>query len=533
LEINFACEKMKIPETQHAVQLVGANQLILNTRRPVHKPGRFQILCKVEACGLCFSDLKLLRQFSAHPRKASIVSGIDPKALEEMPHYVPEEKPTVPGHEAVVRVVAVGENVVRYRPGERYLVQTDYRWLPTPQSNSAFGYNFEGGLQEYVLMDERVITAPDGESMLIPAPEELSASAIALCEPWACVEDAYSEAQRTGFKSDGKMLVVGEGPLPLGKAMRCKPDQLPEGQFSDIVYYGSEPDVVERLFGLLSPGGLIVIVQGNRQFGRPVTVPIGRIHYGGVRIVGTRETDFEEALRVIPRSTELRQGDVVHVIGAGGPMGTMHVIRAISQGVVRHIYASDLSEERLQLLNQVAGRLAAEKGIGFTAYNPSLTQVHTKFNYIVLMVPVPSLAAEAVNSADDGAIINVFAGIPADKTAAVDLDAYIRKRCYFVGTSGSTLQDMKVVLDKLRRGMLDTNLSVAAISGLDGAIDGIHAVEKNLIPGKIVVYPFAKGLGLTPLSKLSVELASVGSKLNGGLWNAEAERELKRIFAEP
>ena len=85
----------------------------------------------------------------------------------------PGEKPTVPGHEAVVRIVKVGEGVDHFKVGERYVVETDYRWLPTEKSNAAFGYNFEGGLQEYVLFDERVITSPDGESMLIPAPEDL------------------------------------------------------------------------------------------------------------------------------------------------------------------------------------------------------------------------------------------------------------------------------------------------------------------------------------------------------------------------
>ena len=116
----------------------------------------------------------------------------------------------MPGHETVVRIVKVGPGVTRHKVGDRYLVQTDYRWLPTASSASAFGYNFEGALQEYVLMDERVVTAPNGESMLIPVPEDLSASALALCEPWACVEDAYVDKQRQKLKSDGKMLVVGE-----------------------------------------------------------------------------------------------------------------------------------------------------------------------------------------------------------------------------------------------------------------------------------------------------------------------------------
>ena len=183
--------KFDIPKTQKAVQLIGPDRLRLNTEKQVHMPGPFQILCKVEAAGLCFSDLKLLKQFSAHARKGNIQSGIDTKILEQIPSYVPAEKPTVPGHEAVVRICEIGEKVEGIKVGGRYLVQTDYRWLPNTNSNASFGYNFEGGLQQYVLMDQRVITSPEGESMLIPASEELSASTIALVEPWACVENSY------------------------------------------------------------------------------------------------------------------------------------------------------------------------------------------------------------------------------------------------------------------------------------------------------------------------------------------------------
>ncbi len=191
--------------------MVGPDQLQLNRSKPVFRPGPHQVLGRVEVTGLCFSDLKLLKQFSGHARKSAVAGGVDPEALAEMPHYVPGDKPTVPGHETVIRIAQTGPGVTRYKVGERYLVQTDYRWAPTAGSNSAFGYNFEGALQEYVLLDERVITAPDGESMLIPVPEDLSAAALALCEPWACVENAYVEKQRRALKTDGKMLVVSEG----------------------------------------------------------------------------------------------------------------------------------------------------------------------------------------------------------------------------------------------------------------------------------------------------------------------------------
>ena len=472
-----------IPTTQRAVQLVGPDQLTLNESKPVHHAGPHQVLCRIEVVGLCFSDLKLLKQFSGHARKSAPKSGIDQNALLEMPHYVPGDKPTVPGHETVVRIVEVGPRVTRFKVGERYLVQTDYRWLPTNGSASAFGYNFEGALQEYVLMDERVITAPDGESMLIPAPEDLSASAIALCEPWACVEDAYVEKQRRVLRD------------------------------TDVVYRGCDADEVEKLFAKIPVNGLMVICQCGGKFNRPVVVPVGRVHYGGIRIVGTTGSNVEDALASIPATAEIRPNDKINIIGAAGPMGTMHVIRDLCQGVPGvTVVAGDLSDERLAMLRKLSEPLAAKNKLTLRTYNPSKDKLTEKFDYIVLMAPVPALVTQAVVDAAPRAIINIFAGIPADKTATLDLDTYIEKQAYFIGTSGSTLDDLKAVLKKVVTRQLDTNLSVAAISGLEGAIEGIRAVEKNTMPGKILVYPSKKGMKLTPL----------GDKL----WTIETEKEL-------
>ena len=149
-----------IPKQQRAVQLIGPGQLQINENKAVPEPGPDQVLGRVEVVGLCFSDLKLLNQFSAHARKSAVADGIAPDLLREMPNYVPGDKPAVPGHEAVLRLAKVGANVKGHKAGDRCLVQTDYRWLPTANSNSAFGYNFEGALQEYVLLDQRVFTSP-------------------------------------------------------------------------------------------------------------------------------------------------------------------------------------------------------------------------------------------------------------------------------------------------------------------------------------------------------------------------------------
>ena len=550
-----------IPKQQYAVQLIGPDELVINKSKAVVRPGPHQILCRVEVVGLCFSDLKLLKQFAGHVRKSNIVSGIDSQILAEISSYVPGDKPTVPGHETVVRIKAVGPGVVRYRVGERYLVQTDYRWLRTTSSNAAFGYNFEGALQEYVLMDERVITSPEGESMLLPASESLSASAIALVEPWACVEDAYASYERTSIKKDGRMLIVpgedvspgsfgklfkqygrpreitwaskGRPPAELAGAIRKAEDinSLPDAAYDDIVCFGSNPDIVEGLFAKLCAGGILNIVLCGGRFGQAVESAVGRIHYGSIRIVGTCGLDPAESMRYIPRTGEIRPGDRINIVGAGGPMGMMHVVRNICQGVEGvSVFAGDVDDKRLEILARIARPVAKKNKVEFETYNPKHDKVEEQFDYTALMTPMPQLVADAVSNAADGAIINIFAGIPATVKGKLDLDVCIEKQIYFIGTSGSTLEDMKRMLAKLEAGQLDTNVSIAAISGLDGATDGIRAVENRTIAGKIMVYPACRGLGLTRLEELDRKLPEVAECLNDGLWTGEAERKLLESY---
>jgi threonine dehydrogenase-like Zn-dependent dehydrogenase len=550
-----------LPKTQYAVQLVGPDELVLNKSKEVFTPGRHQILCRVEAVGLCFSDLKLLKQFSSHVRKSKIVSGIDLEILKEIPSYVPGEAPTVPGHETVVRIEAVGPAVENFKPGQRFLVQTDYRWLRTATSNGAFGYNFEGALAEYALMDERVITSPQGDSMLLPVGEELSGSAIALVEPWACVEDAYVSTERTSLKIDGQMLIVAdtevteetfqnlfsrygktrqitwlsEAPIPDGLELAADRaasiSALIDAGYDDIIYFGSDAKVVEELFAKVALNGLLNIVLCSGRFGRDVVTTVGRVHYGGIRIVGTTGSDPAESMKVVPDTDEIRPGDKINIVGAGGPMGMMHVIRNICQGVEGvSVFASDVDDNRLATLTRIASPLAEKYAVTYKAYNPLKDKITEAFDYTALMAPIPALVAASVSDAAERGLINIFAGIPATVTARIDLDAYIEKQLYFIGTSGSTLEDMKRMLEKAESGRLDTNLSVAAVCGLAGATDGIRAVENRSIAGKIVVYPACKDLPLVPLEKMKEKMPKVAECLNDGLWTRQAELKLLEMY---
>ena len=91
-------EKSVMPEKILAWQLFGAG--FENFGRdnepsvfPMPEIADDELLVKIEAIGLCFSDVKLIRAGESHPRVIS-------KNLKE--------DPVIPGHEAVMSIVKVG-----------------------------------------------------------------------------------------------------------------------------------------------------------------------------------------------------------------------------------------------------------------------------------------------------------------------------------------------------------------------------------------------------------------------------------------
>ena len=237
-------------------------------------------------------------------------------------------------------------------------------------------------------------------------------------------------------------------------------------------------------------------------------------------------------MKIIPATDEIRPGDKINVIGAGGPMGMMHVIRNICQGVEDvSVFGSDVDDDRLTALTKIVAPIAEKNGVLYKQYNPTMEKSTEKFDYAALMAPIPALVAAAVHDSAERGLINIFAGIPATVTGEIDLDAYIEKRLYFIGTSGSTLEDMKRMLVKAESGRLDTNLSVAAISGLEGATDGIRAVENRSIAGKIIVYPACRDLGLVTLREMPEKMPDVAECLHDGLWTKKAEQKLLEKYS--
>lgn len=540
-----------IPATQYAIQFTGKDEVFLNTAKPVDAIGPTQILLQVEACGICFSDTKLLHAFADHPRKSDVVAGLTADELAQIPSYRPNGEPTVPGHEPVVRVVAVGDQVTDYKLGERLLVQADWRHLPTAASNGAFGYNFEGALQEYVVVDERIVVH-DGEEFMLRVGDEPTAAQVALVEPWSTVEASYSRSERDTLAAGGRLLVVVDaGVTPSGlepllaaarpgsivvvgtepaavdpEAVAMVLDEVEHG-LDDIVYFGSDAATIERLSTLLGARSLLCLVLGGATIDRRVSLDVGRVHYDFTRYIGTVGSDPAEAYTHVPANGEIRAQDSVAIIGAAGPMGLMHTVRTVSLGLpgVR-VVGADVNDERLAHLASVVNPTAVERGVPFEVVNSSTAPLAPGFSYLTCLVPVPALLSQAVDLAGEGAIVNAFAGFPAGTLAELDLQGIIERHVFLIGTSGSEMSDMRTLLTKLETRALDTSISLDAVCGMAGFSDAIDAVNNRTSGGKIMVYPGLHDLGLVRLSEMAEKLPEVAAALDDGRWTKAAEAAL-------
>ncbi|MCD6290737.1 MAG: alcohol dehydrogenase catalytic domain-containing protein, partial [Anaerolineae bacterium] len=128
-----------IPEQQWLWPLYGAGfeRLGVNDQPiqvPVRHPGPDQLLVRHDAVGICFSDIKIIRQGGSHPR----LVGRDL-----------EKEPVVMGHEVALTVVEVGENLRdQFHVGERYAVQADIYYKG---QGMAYGYRLQGGYSQYAV----------------------------------------------------------------------------------------------------------------------------------------------------------------------------------------------------------------------------------------------------------------------------------------------------------------------------------------------------------------------------------------------
>ena len=574
--VDYETLHLPLPGHMLAWQLYGAglDNLGKNSQPvsiPVPAPADDAILVRVDAVGLCFSDVKLIRAGSSHPR----ISGRDLKA-----------NPTIPGHEVSVTVVSVGNKRMKeFSVGERYIVQADVFYKG---ENPAFGYAIPGGFAQYALIDKRVLDGDEG-CYLLPVKEDLAYAEAALIEPWACVEAAYVIADRTSVKPQGRLLLVVWNGAERWPALReiesllqsdarpatlslshddvstapalvksartrgidvkkvARPRELVGSlesalgnapRFDDIVLIAPPScHTVDQCVPLLDKKGILNIVSDGLR--GEITIDVGAVHYRDVRLVGSDNGTLLQQYAANTR-TDLKPTGAAWFVGAGGPMGQMHVQRAVAGTTPPQIIvATDVDDARLNYLSSRYTQSARNKSIQFHALNPTRFNDQSAFEQelldltgsdgfddVIVMAPVVPAIEQAARFVAANGILNVFAGVGIGTDVRVNVDIPFNS-CRIIGSSGSSIHDLERTLHFAEQGRISPNESVAAIGGMTALRDGIEAVQKGALPGKVVIYPHVLDLPLTRLEELSIRMPAVARRLDsGGSWTRDAERAL-------
>jgi threonine dehydrogenase-like Zn-dependent dehydrogenase len=266
------------------------------------------------------------------------------------------------------------------------------------------------------------------------------------------------------------------------------------------------------------------------------------MHYDHLFVVGTDTPDLSVAYQ--PARTQLKPGGVTWVLGAAGPMGQMHFLRALTlPGKPGRIVATNLHASRMEPVRKQFARSAAEAGVDVVYMSQDqypdeeaffarkLAETDGRgFDDIVIMAPTVGAIEQASTMAAVGGVINVFAGLTRGTQARIDLNAVAQRGVRYTGTSGSSIADLAHMRDLVESKQLPTNRSVAAVAGLEGVAEGLRSVADGRFAGKVVIYPnLGKPLPLTPLWELDKVLPGVAAKLDeDGMWTPEAEQELLR-----
>jgi threonine dehydrogenase-like Zn-dependent dehydrogenase len=526
---------------------------------PLPAYGPNELLIRHDACGLCFSDIKVIAQGQNHPR-----------IFRDM-----QKEPVVLGHEVSMTVIGVGKDLQdQYEVGDRLTLETD---ILVKGKALAYGYWFQGGLSQYSVIGPDIYASDLGNN-LIKVRRDKGYAEIALTEPWACVVAAYALEYRTGLKNNGVTWIIGAGgeklytiragfdsashpsrllltavPEPFAGWLRARAQELqvevvdvpdvsnPPLEFvDDIVLLGADADLVEKVSPRLAQFGILAIM-AEAPFLRNIRVDVGRIHYQRWLYVGSQGNDIAEAYSATPVRSNLKPGGRTWFVGAGGPMGRMHVQRAIEfSNAPATILCTDVSDMRLNELCDAFAADAKAKGIEFVCLNPlNKSDYEAKmsalqqsgFDNIVVLAPVPAVIAEAATHLAPDGLMNVFAGIARGTLADLDLSDVYLKNTRIIGHSASWMSDFELVLEKTNSGELSPNRSLAAIGSLTAAQDGLQAVKNATLAGKVVIYPHIREMPLTRLEELKEKMPSVYAKLNQqGEWTNQAEEEFLRLM---
>lgn len=562
-----------LPQQSFAWNLYGAGMESMGKEgKPepfaIPEPTDDQILVRIDTVSICFSDVKILKQGGSHPKLYNRNLTVEPTRL---------------GHEVSLTIIKVGKNLAgKYHPGQRLAVQPD---IYQQGMSTAYGYTIPGGLVQYHCIGKEVLET-DAGACLLPVEEGMGYAESALLEPWGCVVAAYTQRRRLDPKLGGTMWIIGNADdssftfskgldAPATIILTDVPDsvkklvsatkaniieknnvtdyeflskELTDGKgFDDIVMLNpTSAEVVGNVARFIARRGTLNIV-GTKPLDGLTSVDLGRLHYDYIAFVGNNSTDIAASYGETRNRCELRDGGTTVFVGAGGPMGQMHVQRALElPNGPKTVIATEISDERLQTLVNMFEPLAKKNGRELFIFNPTTSKQSfhdfvmetTKgqgADDVVVSVPVAGLMEEGDTVMKDDGMMVLFAGVPNGTMGKVSLSNVYLSSAQYTGTSGLTIDDQSSVMERRLAGTLSPGRSVAAIGGMETAAEAIQSVMDSKYPGKVVIFPQIHNLPLTSLKELKDRLPEVAAKLGQDqMWTNEAEEVLiEKLWQEP
>jgi L-iditol 2-dehydrogenase len=190
-------------KTMHAAVYHGPDD-IRYEEVPFPHLGNGDLIIKVLSANICGTDLRILH--GGHR------------------HY-PEGTVRIPGHEVVGEIVAVGQEVEKYRIGERVFIapnmgQGDSRETISGNNNldpnfKAIGINMDGAFAEYMLVPEEAVR----QGNVMPVDADMDPAVSALIEPLACVLRGQNAVDT---RSGDNVVVMGAGPIGMMHLLLAK-----------------------------------------------------------------------------------------------------------------------------------------------------------------------------------------------------------------------------------------------------------------------------------------------------------------------
>lgn len=285
-----------------------------------------QMLVKVMSCGICGSDIKILKYGNSRVSSGRIM-----------------------GHEISGEVIKVGTYINGYKIGDKVSVGADIPCMECQSCKSkkskcendlAYGHELDGGFSQYIILKSKHIKNGPLEKF-----QNINFDIAALAEPLACCLNGY---EKVNFKNYDSVLILGGGVIGIMLSFLATIKKIPKiyiadisherikrfknfdfltnyfdlnnqdiyewkekrGNFDLIFTANNNPFSQKQAIELIDSGGVVNFFGGLPKEHCYVEINTNKIHYGESIITGSHGSSpkqHKEAIKIIENNNSFFQ----------------------------------------------------------------------------------------------------------------------------------------------------------------------------------------------------------------------------------